>query len=53
MAALYDPVWTSAVSSGTDLGFVIAITCLISVWKCPVWLVVLLAGISSELMSIV
>ena len=53
MAALYDPVWTSAISSGTDLGFVIAITCLISVWKCPVWLVVLLAGISSELMSIV
>ena len=53
LAALYDPVWTSAISSGTDLGFVIAITCLISVWKCPVWLVVLLAGIVSEVMSIV
>ena len=41
-AALYDPVWTSAISS--PYGFALALTgfILLTVWKAPPWLVVVL-----------
>jgi len=44
-AALYDPVWTSAVLSPRDFALALAGFLLLTVWKAPSWaVVVLLAG---------
>ncbi len=44
LAALYDPVWTSAINSVED--FVLALIAFIALmyWKCPVWAIVLICG---------
>jgi chromate transporter len=44
LAALYDPVWTSTVKDFKDLIFVIIGFLLIAIWRCPPWLLVLLAA---------
>jgi chromate transporter len=41
-AALYDPVWTSAVSSTRDFALALAGFLLLTVWKMPPWVVVVL-----------
>jgi chromate transporter len=41
-AALYNPVWTSAVSSPRDFALALAGFLLFAVWKMPPWVVVLL-----------
>jgi len=41
VAALYDPVWTSAVLRPADLALALAALAALSVWKVPPWLVVL------------
>lgn len=38
LAALYDPVWTSAVHSPGDLGLVLVLWLCLAVWRVPVWL---------------
>jgi chromate transporter len=43
-AALYDPVWTSAIQSPADFGLALAAFGLLALWKWPPWLVVLLTG---------
>ncbi|MEB2848179.1 chromate efflux transporter [Rhizobiales bacterium RZME27] len=46
-AALYDPVWTSAVFTSTDFTLALAGFLLLVVWKMPPWIVVLLmAGVA-------
>lgn len=45
LAALYDPVWTSTVKNEIDFVFVLLGFLLIVIWKCPPWLLVLLAVI--------
>lgn len=45
-AALYDPVWTSAVRSGGDFALVLAGFLLLTVWRAPAWLVVGLLGVA-------
>jgi chromate transporter len=44
LAALYDPVWTSAINSGKDVALALAAYVLLALWKVPAWLVVILAG---------
>jgi chromate transporter len=46
LAALYDPVWTSAIRRPAD--FVIALCGfgLLAIWRCPPWIVVVLAGLA-------
>ena len=46
-AALYDPVWTSAILSVKD--FAVALTCfgLLAIWKVPAWAVVILVVLVS------
>ncbi|MYB48018.1 MAG: chromate efflux transporter [Dehalococcoidia bacterium] len=44
-AALYDPVWTTAITSREDLALAAAAFGLLAFWKCPPWLVVLLSAI--------
>ncbi len=44
LAALYDPVWTSAILSATDFGLALAAFTLLVFWKTPPWLVVILTA---------
>jgi chromate transporter len=51
-AALYNPVWTSAVLTPRDFALALAGFLLLTVWKWPPWIVVVLlaaAGIVSRL----
>jgi chromate transporter len=51
-AALYNPVWTSAVSTPRDFALALTGFLLLTVWKMPPWIVVVLlagAGILSQL----
>ena len=41
LAALYDPVWTSAIRGHADFGLALAAFALLQFWKVPPWLVVL------------
>jgi chromate transporter len=40
LAALYDPVWTSAIESRGDFGLALAAFGLLAAWKAPPWVVV-------------
>jgi len=40
LAALYQPVWTSAIASPTDFGLGLAAFGLLALWRVPPWLVV-------------
>ena len=44
LAALYDPVWTSAILSAPDFGLALAAFTLLVFWKTPPWLVVILTA---------
>ncbi len=46
LAALYRPVWTSAVHRPADFALGLAAFGLLTFWKCPPWLVVLLAAVA-------
>lgn len=41
LAALYDPVWTSAIRSTADLGLALAAFLMLAMWRLPPWLVVI------------
>ena len=46
LAALYDPVWTSAILSASDFGLALAAFTLLVFWKTPAWLVVILTALA-------
>jgi chromate transporter len=46
-AALYNPVWTMAVATPTDVGLVLAAFLLLAAWKAPPWLVVGLTALAA------
>ena len=45
LAALYDPVWTSAVKDASDFALAAAALGLLMLWKLPPWLVVILSAL--------
>ncbi|MGF6920586.1 chromate transporter [Paraburkholderia sp. 40] len=45
LAALYDPVWTSAVHSGADFVLVVLALLLLGSWRAPSWAVVLVTNL--------
>jgi chromate transporter len=45
LAALYDPVWTSAIASPADFGLALVAFGLLMFWKLPPWLVVILTAL--------
>lgn len=45
LAALYDPVWTSAIVRPADYGLLLLAFGLLVFWKLPPWLVVILAAV--------
>jgi chromate transporter len=44
LAALYDPVWTSAVRGPADFGLALAAFALLAFWRAPPWLAVVLTA---------
>jgi chromate transporter len=52
-AALYNPVWTSAVMSPRDFALALAGFLLLTVWKSPSWIVVLLLAAAGTLSQFV
>jgi chromate transporter len=45
LAALYHPVWTSAIKGSADFGLGLTAFALLVFWKVPPWLVVLLSAL--------
>jgi chromate transporter len=48
LAALYRPVWTSAIERPVDFAIVLTAFLLLSMWRTPPWLVVVLAAIAGQ-----
>lgn len=51
LAALYDPVWTSAIGAPEDFALGLLAFGLLVFWKQPPWLVVILAAVGGEIIS--
>jgi chromate transporter len=51
LAALYDPVWTSAIESRADFGLALFAFLLLAFWKTPPWLVVVLAAAGGQMLA--
>jgi chromate transporter len=51
LAALYNPVWTSAILAPEDFALGLTAFVLLVFWKQPPWLVVLLAALGGEIIS--
>ena len=51
LAALYDPIWTSAILAPADFGLALAAFGLLAVWRLPPWLVVVLAAFGGQIIS--
>ena len=51
LAALYRPVWTSAIMAPIDVALAIAAFLLLAFWKLPPWLVVVLAAVSGGVLG--
>lgn len=45
LAALYDPVFTSSIDSAKHMAFALLAGIALMAWRCPVWLLVVLAGV--------
>ncbi len=52
LAALYNPVWTSAIHSGADFGLALAAFVALVFWRVPPWAVVLACGVGGALLAI-
>ena len=51
VAALYHPVWTSAISTPTDFGLALLAFGLLAFWKWSPWLVVVLTAVGGEVLA--
>ena len=52
-AALYSPVWTSAVLAPRDFALALAGFLLLTVWKTPPWIVVVLLAATATALSLI
>ncbi|VVO58344.1 chromate efflux transporter [Pseudomonas fluorescens] len=52
LAALYQPVWTSAILKPQDFGLALVALMALIVWKLPAWLVVIGTGVAGWVMSV-
>ena len=52
LAALYTPVWTSAVGSPRDFALGLVAFLLLVFWKLPPWLVVILGALGAEALAV-
>lgn len=51
VAALYNPVWTSAILRPADFVLAMSAFGLLVIWRCPPWIVVLLTGIGGAIVA--
>jgi chromate transporter len=51
LAALYDPVWTSAIEGPGDFGLAVAAFGLLMFWRWPPWLVVLASALAGAALA--
>jgi chromate transporter len=51
LAALYNPVWTSAIFAPRDFLLALAAFALLAFWKVPPWLVVVLGALSAQALA--
>jgi len=51
LAALYQPVWTSAIFTPRDFGLALLALVALMFWKLPPWLVVIGSGVAGWLQS--
>jgi len=51
LAALYNPVWTSAIETTEDFALGIVLFGLLAFWKRPPWVVVILGALGGELLA--
>jgi chromate transporter len=51
LAALYNPVWTSGITSGIDFALAAAGFLLLFMWQVPPWLVVALSAVGAGLIA--
>ena len=52
LAALYDPVWTSAIAAPEDFALAAGSFVLLAFWKAPPWLVVMLTAVAGGLIAV-
>ncbi|SFU14834.1 chromate transporter [Kosakonia arachidis] len=52
LAALYQPVWTSAIHAPQDFGLALVALVALMFWKLPPWLVVVSSGVAGWLLSV-
>lgn len=52
LAALYQPVWTSAIHAPQDFGLALVAMVALMFWKLPPWLVVVGSGVAGWLLSV-
>ena len=53
LAALYNPVWTSAILSPRDFAIGIVAFLLLALWRVPPWLVVILGAVATASLALV
>ena len=51
LAALYTPVWTSAIFAPADFGLGIVAFLLLVMWRVPPWLVVILGAVGATIIA--
>jgi chromate transporter len=51
LAALYKPVWTSAIERPADFALGVTAFLLLAMWRVPPWLVVVLAAVAGQLIG--
>jgi chromate transporter len=52
LAALYHPVWTSAIKTSADLALALVAFALLALWSVPAWLVVLIAALGGAVLGV-
>jgi chromate transporter len=50
LAALYHPVWTSAITTSADLALALVAFALLALWAVPAWLVVVIAALGGAVL---
>jgi chromate transporter len=51
LAALYHPVWTSAIKSAADFALALVAFALLAWWNAPAWLVVVIAALGGAMLG--
>jgi chromate transporter len=51
LAALYHPVWTSAIKTSADLALALVTFALLALWGVPAWLVVVIAALGGAVLG--